>query len=80
MSEPEFGGASRARTDDLIVANDALSQLSYSPLEAADVPIGIAILAAFAMEDQPCLFIFYTNAARVVSHHVSRTTQACRPL
>ena len=26
------GGASRARTDDLIVANDALSQLSYSPL------------------------------------------------
>jgi oxalate decarboxylase/phosphoglucose isomerase-like protein (cupin superfamily) len=25
------GGASRARTDDLIVANDALSQLSYSP-------------------------------------------------
>jgi hypothetical protein len=27
----EFGGASRARTDDLIVANDALSQLSYSP-------------------------------------------------
>ncbi len=26
-----FGGASRARTDDLIVANDALSQLSYSP-------------------------------------------------
>jgi hypothetical protein len=27
----EYGGASRARTDDLIVANDALSQLSYSP-------------------------------------------------
>ena len=26
-----FGGASRDRTDDLIVANDALSQLSYSP-------------------------------------------------
>jgi hypothetical protein len=30
--EPEFGGASRDRTDDLIVANDALSQLSYSPM------------------------------------------------
>jgi hypothetical protein len=29
-----FGGASRDRTDDLIVANDALSQLSYSPLTA----------------------------------------------
>jgi hypothetical protein len=27
----DFGGASRDRTDDLIVANDALSQLSYSP-------------------------------------------------
>jgi hypothetical protein len=27
----KIGGASRARTDDLIVANDALSQLSYSP-------------------------------------------------
>ena len=26
-----LGGASRDRTDDLIVANDALSQLSYSP-------------------------------------------------
>jgi hypothetical protein len=26
-----FGGASRARTDGLVVANDALSQLSYSP-------------------------------------------------
>jgi hypothetical protein len=28
----EIGGASRDRTDDLIVANDALSQLSYSPV------------------------------------------------
>jgi hypothetical protein len=27
----ESGGASRARTDGLVVANDALSQLSYSP-------------------------------------------------
>jgi hypothetical protein len=27
-----LGGASRDRTDDLIVANDALSQLSYSPM------------------------------------------------
>ena len=29
----KFGGASRDRTDDLIVANDALSQLSYSPVQ-----------------------------------------------
>ena len=27
----KIGGASRARTDDLLVANEALSQLSYSP-------------------------------------------------
>ena len=31
LKEVYFGGASRDRTDDLIVANDALSQLSYSP-------------------------------------------------
>src|SRR6266704_3571210 len=34
--EPEFGGASQDRTDDLIVANDALSQLSYSPTPRRD--------------------------------------------
>ena len=27
-----IGGASRDRTDGLVVANDALSQLSYSPI------------------------------------------------
>ena len=32
----EFGGPDRDRTGDLIVANDALSQLSYRPLQAAD--------------------------------------------
>jgi hypothetical protein len=31
-----YGGASRDRTDDLIVANDALSQLSYSPTGRLD--------------------------------------------
>jgi hypothetical protein len=30
--DDEFGGASRDRTDGLVVANDALSQLSYSPI------------------------------------------------
>ena len=30
-SDCKNGGASRARTDGLVVANDALSQLSYSP-------------------------------------------------
>ena len=32
----KIGGASRDRTDDLIVANDALSQLSYSPIRRLD--------------------------------------------
>jgi hypothetical protein len=31
-----FGGARRARTVDLLVANEALSQLSYSPTMAGD--------------------------------------------
>jgi hypothetical protein len=30
----EIGGASRDRTDGLVVANDALSQLSYSPVNS----------------------------------------------
>ena len=33
------GGASRDRTDDLIVANDALSQLSYSPADLPDLAL-----------------------------------------
>src|SRR5579864_3783625 len=35
MCRYRIGGASRDRTDDLIVANDALSQLSYSPTSYA---------------------------------------------
>ena len=31
------GGASRDRTDGLVIANDALSQLSYSPTVGKDV-------------------------------------------
>ena len=30
------GGASRDRTDGLVVANDALSQLSYSPISGTE--------------------------------------------
>jgi hypothetical protein len=32
--EGRIGGAGRDRTDDLLIANEALSQLSYSPTEA----------------------------------------------
>jgi hypothetical protein len=39
----ENGGASRDRTDDLIVANDALSQLSYSPMQDLDWTLGYFI-------------------------------------
>ncbi len=31
LAEKEGGGADRDRTDDLVIANDALSQLSYGP-------------------------------------------------
>ena len=50
LSDWKHGGASRDRTDDLIVANDALSQLSYSPIRLAgvilaEVPTGIVMAA-----------------------------------
>ena len=32
MSRPENGGGERARTDDLLRARQALSQLSYTPV------------------------------------------------
>ena len=41
-----IGGADRDRTDDLLIANEALSQLSYSPTEGARIvaprPVGPA--------------------------------------
>ena len=52
LSDRKHGGASRDRTDDLIVANDALSQLSYSPTRVAEHWVCNAILAAFSVEDQ----------------------------
>jgi hypothetical protein len=50
-----FGGASRDRTDDLIVANDALSQLSYSPTEEG---------TTHADTFQPALSIIQTTRRR----------------
>jgi hypothetical protein len=35
----KYGGAGRDRTGDLIVANDALSQLSYSPQDNGGVNV-----------------------------------------
>jgi hypothetical protein len=47
-----YGGASRDRTDDLIVANDALSQLSYSPESKPEFQPAQSILPAFPNSDQ----------------------------
>ena len=35
------GGADRDRTDDLVVANDALSQLSYGPMGVIFGPVNL---------------------------------------
>jgi hypothetical protein len=44
-----IGGASRARTDDLIVANDALSQLSYSPIRREFTFLILTAVARFRL-------------------------------
>jgi hypothetical protein len=36
----EFGGADRDRTDDILLAKQALSQLSYSPIAYQYNPVG----------------------------------------
>jgi hypothetical protein len=47
------GGASRDRTDGLVVANDALSQLSYSPTQVG-LLLSELILPAFSyMHQEP---------------------------
>jgi hypothetical protein len=35
LKREKFGGADRDRTDDLLIANEALSQLSYSPTDGS---------------------------------------------
>jgi hypothetical protein len=45
----KIGGASRDRTDDLIVANDALSQLSYSPEWRKFFSLILAAVARFRL-------------------------------
>jgi hypothetical protein len=39
----EIGGAERDRTAGLLVANEALSQLSYSPTKAGDTSLSLAV-------------------------------------
>jgi hypothetical protein len=47
----KIGGASRDRTDDLIVANDALSQLSYSPTRWWVLSIILAAVHSFRLRN-----------------------------
>ena len=45
MLEGEFGGAERDRTAGLLVANEALSQLSYSPTKDSSILAAEAVCA-----------------------------------
>jgi hypothetical protein len=50
----KIGGADRDRTDDLLIANEALSQLSYSPTDgsAGIVALGRRRPASRALNDR----------------------------
>jgi hypothetical protein len=54
--ERKIGGADRDRTDDLLIANEALSQLSYSPTEGARIvapgPVGPARVGSGIARDR----------------------------
>ena len=62
MQGIEFGGASRDRTDDLIVANDALSQLSYSPFGRIEL-IDFTSLAWVRLDARSPSKLFCTSTA-----------------
>src|SRR5581483_4748472 len=64
-----IGGASRDRTDDLIVANDALSQLSYSPTALIWDEL---ILAAAARNWEPHSRGYNHENGVEASHHNER--------
>ena len=52
MDESEIGGAKRDRTADLLVANEALSQLSYSPTRREQPNIILTVNRANADNSQ----------------------------
>ncbi len=56
-----YGGASRDRTDDLIVANDALSQLSYSPLWKGSAELALTILSTILNQPKSPLYFSRTS-------------------
>src|ERR1700676_2067183 len=77
--ESEFGGASRDRTDDLIVANDALSQLSYSPMSGWIAYNGLidcpTILTAFQNRHQPAARTPQHPSPAITTHPRIRLTK-----
>ena len=46
--KPVYGGAEEDRTPDLVIANDALSQLSYGPME---IPVWNTVITESAKQD-----------------------------
>ena|SRR5436309_1062319 len=68
---PEIGGAGRDRTDDLIVANDALSQLSYSPTRVGNEKIlSSAQIRSSLRASRRLSFIVSFRAKRIVKRSV----------
>jgi hypothetical protein len=57
MTLDHFRGADRDRTDDLLVANEALSQLSYSPETDAQ---------RFKLDGKVTIFLLKNNAAPIL--------------
>ncbi len=70
LSDWKDGGAGRDRTDDLIVANDALSQLSYSPTR-----VGGEKILSFVADSQ--LLRGFAKLSFTVSLRAQRIAKQC---
>ena len=61
LREKEFGGAEGDRTPDLVIANDALSQLSYGPDEGAFMGAARLLSSATSGAKRPALAAARSN-------------------
>ncbi len=75
LSPSLYGGADRARTGDLLVANQVLSQLSYSPLLVYFPPDFVGSFAHF--DHIPLCMLPRSRSPRVVSQKISCATLLC---
>jgi hypothetical protein len=64
------GGASRARTDGLVVANDALSQLSYSPTKRMCNATANLFYQRFVLRSDDAEELIWFSVLRVRSNRV----------